>query len=77
MIWAGHEAFTGDRRGAYRVFVVRSEGKRALGKPRRRWDDNIKIHLQEIKGGMDWIDLSQVTDRLRESVNAVMNLHFS
>jgi len=51
------------------------EGKRPLGRPRRRWEDNIKIHLQEVGcGGMDWIELVQDRDRLWAVVNAVMNL---
>jgi hypothetical protein len=51
------------------------EGKGRLGRPRRRWEDNIKMDLQEVKyGGMDWIDLAQDRDRRRALVNAVMNL---
>ena len=51
------------------------EGKRPLGKPRRRWEDNIKMDLQEVRsGGMDWIDLHQDRERWRALVNAVMNL---
>ena len=51
------------------------EGKRALGRPRRRWEDNIKMNLQEVGwGGMDWIELAQDGDRWRALVNAVMNL---
>ena len=54
------------------------EGKRPLGRPRRRWEDNIKIDLQEVKcGGMDWIDLAQGRDRWRALVNAGMNLRVS
>jgi len=61
------------RRGAYRVLVGKPEGKRQLGKPRRRWEDNIKMDLQEaVCGGMDWIDLAQDRDRWRELVNAAM-----
>ena len=58
-MWAGNVANAGDRRGAYRVLVVRPEGKRLLGRPRLRWEDNIKIDLQEVgwEGG-DWIGLS-------------------
>jgi len=63
----------GERRGIYRVFG----GKRSLGRPRRRWEDNIKMDLQEVVCRcMDWIDLAQVRDRWRALVNAVMNLRF-
>ena len=55
--------------------VVKPEGRRPLGKPRRRWEDNININLQGVGcGGMDWIDLAQDRDRWRAFVNAVMNL---
>jgi len=54
----------GERTAAYRVFVGKPEGKRSLGRPRRRWDDNIKMDLQELRcGGMDWIDLVPDRDR--------------
>ena len=54
MGWAGHVARMGEERGAYRVLVGKPEGKRPLGRPRRRWEDNIKIDLQEVGcGGMD------------------------
>jgi len=57
--------------------VGKSEGKRPLGRPRLRWEDNIKMNLQEVGfGGMDWIDLAQDRDRWRVLVNAVMNLCF-
>jgi len=59
----------------YRVLVGKPEGKRPLGRPRSRWEDNIKMDLQEGgKGGMDWIDLAQDMDRWRVLVNAVKNL---
>jgi hypothetical protein len=60
---------------SYRVLVGKPEGKRPLGRPRRRWEDNIKMDLQEVECGvMDWIDLAQVRDRWRALVKAVMNL---
>ena len=59
----------------YRVLVGKTEGKRPMGRPRRRWEDNIKIDLQEVGcGGMDWIELAQDWGRWRALVNAVMNL---
>jgi hypothetical protein len=65
----------GEGRGVYRVLVGKPEGKKPLGRPRRRWEDNIKMDLQEVGcGGMDWIELAQDRDRWRELVNAVMNL---
>jgi len=75
MRWAGHVARMGDERGVYRVFVGKPEGKRLLGRPRRRWMDNIRMDLQEVGcGGMDWIGLAQDRDMWRELVSAVMNL---
>ena len=65
----------GDGRGAYRVLVGKPEGKRPLGRPRRRWVDDIKVDIQEVGcGGMDWIELTQDRDRWRALVSAVMNL---
>jgi len=65
----------GEKRGIYRGLLGKSEGKRPLGRPRRRWEDNIKMDLQEVRcEGMDWIDLAQDRDRCQELVNAVMNL---
>jgi hypothetical protein len=62
-------------RSVYRVLVGKPEGKRTLGRPRRRWEDNIKLDLQEVGcGGMDWIELAQDRNRWRTLVNAVMNL---
>ena len=59
----------------YRVLVGKPEGKRPLGRPRRRWEDNIKMDLQEVGfGGMDWIELAHDMDRWRALVNSVMNL---
>jgi len=65
----------GERRGIYRVLVGNPDGKRQLGRPRRRWDDNIKTNIQVVGcGGMDWIELAQDTDSWRALVNAVMKL---
>jgi hypothetical protein len=62
-------------RGAYRILVGRPEGRRPLGRPRHRWDDNIKMDLQEVGwGGVDWIDMAQDRDRWRALVSVVMNL---
>jgi hypothetical protein len=62
----GHIACLGERRGAYRVLVGKPEGKRPLRRPRLRWEDNIKMNLQEVGwGGMDWIELAQNRDRCR------------
>jgi len=73
MRWAGHVARMGKRRGVYRVLVETPEGKRPLGRPRRRWVDNIKMDVQEVGcGDMDWIQLAQDEDRWRVLVNAVM-----
>jgi len=72
---AGHVARMGERRGVFRFLVGKSEGKRPLGRPRHRWEGNIKMDLQEVGcGGMDWIGLAQDRDRWRTLVSAVMNL---
>jgi len=64
MKWAGHVARKGERRGVYRVLEGKPEGKRPLGRPRRTWDDNIKMDLQEVGWrSMNWIDLAQDRDR--------------
>ena len=74
MRWAGHVARMGEERGAYRVFVGKPEGKRPLGRPRRRWVD-IRMDLEEVGCGyVDWIGLAQDRDRWRTLVSAVMNL---
>ena len=73
--WAVHVARMGERRDVYRVLVGKPEGKRPLGRPRSRWEYNIKIDIQDVGcEGMDWIELAQVRDRWRALVNAVMNL---
>jgi hypothetical protein len=65
----------GEGRGTYRALVGKPEGRRPLGRPRRRWEDNIKMDLQVVGwGGMDWINLAQDRERWRALVNAVMNL---
>jgi hypothetical protein len=78
MRWAGHVARMGEGRGVYRVLVGRPEGKRPLGRPRRRWEDNIKLDLREI--GIDeanWIWLAQNRVQWQAFVNTVMNLRVS
>jgi hypothetical protein len=75
MRWAGHVARIGEKRNVYRLLVGKPEGKRPLGRPRRRWIDNIKMNLSEI--GLcvvDWIGLAQDRYRWRALVNSVMNL---
>jgi hypothetical protein len=64
----------GDRRGVYSVLVGKPEGKRPLGRPRHRWEDNIKMDLMEVGcGGLDWIEIDEDRDRWRDLVNEVMN----
>jgi hypothetical protein len=64
-----------EERGVYKVLVGKPEGKRPPGRPRRKWEDNIRIDLQEVGyGGLDWTGLAQDRDRWRAIVNAVMNL---
>jgi hypothetical protein len=72
---AGHVARMGEKRNAYRLLVGKPEGMRPLGKPRRRWADNIKMDLSEIGSrGVVWIGLAQDRDKWRALVNAVLNL---
>ena len=64
----------GEWRRVPRVLLGKPEGKRPLGRPRHRWEDNIKMDLQEVEGGGDWMELAQDRDRWRALVNTVMNL---
>ena len=73
--WAGHVARMDEARRVYRVLLGKPEGRRPLGRPRRRWVDNIRMDLQEVGYGyMDWIGLAQDRDRRRTLVSAEMNL---
>jgi len=73
--WPWHVARVVEERGVYRVLVAKPEGKRPLGRPKRRWVDNIRTDLQEVGCGyMDWIELAQDRERWRTLVSAVMNL---
>jgi hypothetical protein len=75
MRWAGHVAQMGEGRGAYRVLIGRPKGKRPLGRPRCRWEENIKMDLREIGiDGVNWIWQAQDRVRWRAFVNTVMNL---
>jgi hypothetical protein len=72
---AGHVAQMGEKRNAYRLLVGKPEGKRPLGRPRRRWLDNIRMDLGEVGwGDVDWIGLAQDRNRWRALVNSVLNL---
>ena len=78
MRWAGHIAHLGERRVTYRVLVGKTKGKIPLGRPRRKWEDNIKIELQKVPCGVtDWINLAQAWDKWRAIVNAIKNLRVS
>ena len=75
MRWAGHVARMGEGRVVYRVLVGKPEGRKPLGRPRHRWEDNIRMDLPEVGcGGVDWMELAQDRDRWRTLVSAVMNL---
>jgi len=72
MRWAGHVECMGEDRGVQRVLVGKPEGKMPLGRPRRRWEDNIKMDFQEVGAGRgDWMELAQDRDRWRELVGTV------
>ena len=74
MRWAGHVARMGEDRGVHRVLMGKPEGKRPLGRPRRRWEDNIKMELEEVGGGhADWMELAQDRDGWRALVGTVRN----
>jgi hypothetical protein len=74
MRWAGHVARMGEERKVYKVLAGKPEGRRPLGRPRRRWEDGIRMDLREIGlGGVDWIRLAQDRDRWWAVVSAVMN----
>jgi hypothetical protein len=74
MRWVGHVARMGEGRGVHRVLMGRPEGRRPLGRPRHRWEDNIKMDIQEVGGDCgDWMERAQDRDRWRTLVNTVMN----
>ena len=75
MRWAGHVALMGEERAVYRVLLGKPEGRRPLGRPRRRWAYNIRMNLQEVGCVYkDWIGLAQDSDRWQTLVSALMNL---
>ena len=73
MRWAAHVTRLVEGRGVHRILVGKPEGKRSLWRPRRRWEDNIKMDLHEVGGGGIWMELAQDRDRWRELVNTLMN----
>ena len=75
MRWAGHVVRMGEGRGVHRVLVGKPEGKRPLGRPRRRWEDDIKMYPQEVGGGCeDWMELAQDRESWRALVGTMRNL---
>ena len=77
MRWAGHVARMGEDRGVHRVLVGKPEGKRPLGRRRRRWEDTIKMDLREVGGGCgDWMELAQDREKRRALVSTVTNFRF-
>jgi hypothetical protein len=78
MRWAGHVARMGENRNAYRLLVGKPEGKRPLGRPRRRWVDNIRMDIGDVGWGyVDWIGLAKDRNRWRALVNSLLNLRVS
>jgi hypothetical protein len=78
MRWAGHVARMGEDRGVYRVLVGKPDGKRPLGRLRHRWEDNIKMALQEFGGGRgDWMEMAEYRDRWRALVGTVRDFRLS
>ena len=74
MRWVGHVARMEEGRDVHKVLVRKLEGKRPLGRPRRRWEDNIKMDLQEVgRGCRDWMELAKDRNRWRVLVSTVMN----
>jgi ribosome biogenesis protein Nip4 len=77
-IWVGHVARMEEMRSSNTILVRKPEGKTPLRRPRRRWEDNIKLHFREIEfGPMDWIHVAQYKDRWRAAVSSVMNVRVS
>jgi len=75
MRWTGHVKRMGEIRNAYKIFVGKPDGKRTLGKPRRRWENNIRMNLMETRWeGVDWMHLGQDREQWRAVLNTVMNL---
>jgi hypothetical protein len=75
--WAGHVERMGEMRVVQRILVGKPEGRRPLGRPRSRWEDNSKMNLQEVGcRDMDWMEVAQDRDKWRTLVNAIMNLRF-
>jgi hypothetical protein len=73
MRWEGHVALIGEKRNAYRLLVAKPEEKRPVGRPRRRWVDNIRMDLGDVEWGVvDWIGLAQDRNRWRALVNSVL-----
>jgi hypothetical protein len=78
MRWSGHVASMGENRGVHRVLVGKPEGNRPLGRPRRRWEDNIKMDLQEVVGSRgDWMKLAQDRDSWRTLMGTVRDFRVS